>query len=336
MRFLKLLGIVVVTAGLPLCAAGGKLPVIFDTDMGPDYDDVGALAVLNRLADLGEAEILAAGASNHLPNAVKLIGIINRSYQREGIPIGALKGEGASIDTWHQGEKWTNELPLRYPIDLPLSADAPDAVQVYRKALAAAPDGSVVIVSVGFFTNLKNLLHSPADAVSPLTGTDLIRRKVKRLVSMAGKFPSGKETNIIVDPKSAKEVFDSWPTEILIAGYEVGRHVRTGDRMIAKGIKGNPVVDAYAMSIPQDKAELGKTSRYEEGGRASYDQTAVLVAVRPVDPYFSTERGLLTVGADGANQWAIDESGRHTRLVEKMPAKELAALIEDLMIPAAD
>ncbi len=320
-------------AGVGLLPCAAKVPVIFDTDMGPDYDDVGALAVLNRLADLGEAEILAAGASNHLPNAVKLIGLINRSYKREGIPIGALKGKGPGIDTWHKGEKWTDVLPERYPIDLPLSENAPDAVAVYRKALASAEDGSVVIVSVGFFPNLRNLLQSPADDTSPLAGKELVRKKVKRLVSMAGKFPSGKETNVIVDPERAKAVFAEWPVEIVIAGYEVGRHVRTGDRMIRMGINGNPVVDAYAMSIPQDQAEQGKTSRYEAGGRASYDQTAVLAAVRPDGPYFSTERGEFTVEDDGMNRWAVDANGRHTRLVEKMPAKELADAIEDLMMP---
>ena len=97
------------------CFAGDKVPVIFDTDMGPDYDDVGALAVLHRLSDLGEAEVLAAGSSNHLPNSVKLIGIINRSFGRGTIPIGAMKGKGATIDAWHKGEKWTQVLPERYP-----------------------------------------------------------------------------------------------------------------------------------------------------------------------------------------------------------------------------
>jgi purine nucleosidase len=319
-----------------LISSAAKTPVIFDTDMGPDYDDVGALAVLNRLADLGEAEILAAGASNYLPNSVKLIGIINRSYNREGIPIGALKGKGATIDTWHKGEKWTDVLPKRYPIDLPLSEDAPDAVAVYRKALATAEDGAVVMVSVGFFSNLRNLLRSPADAISPLTGGELIKKKVKRLVSMAGKFPSGKETNIIVDPESAREVFNDWPVEIVIAGYEVGRYVRTGDQLIVKGGKGNPVVDAYAVSIPQDKAEADKNSRYEPGGRASYDQTAVLAAVRPDASYFSTERGILRVDQDGTNHWEASPDGRHVRLMEKMVAKELSAEIEELMIPRAN
>ena len=35
------------------------VPVIFDTDIGPDYDDVGAMALLHAMADSGECKILA-------------------------------------------------------------------------------------------------------------------------------------------------------------------------------------------------------------------------------------------------------------------------------------
>ena len=40
------------------------VPVILDTDIGPDYDDVGAMAVLHALADAGEARPLAVMSSN--------------------------------------------------------------------------------------------------------------------------------------------------------------------------------------------------------------------------------------------------------------------------------
>jgi len=47
-----------------LCAASPSKAVktIFDTEMSSDCDGAGALAVLNHLADLGEAEILACVA----------------------------------------------------------------------------------------------------------------------------------------------------------------------------------------------------------------------------------------------------------------------------------
>ena len=40
------------------------VPVIFDSDMGPDYDDVGAITLLHSFADSGYAKILATVASS--------------------------------------------------------------------------------------------------------------------------------------------------------------------------------------------------------------------------------------------------------------------------------
>jgi len=57
-----------------LCVGCQKQPepvsVIFDTDMGPDYDDVGALTLLHAFADRGEAKILATVSSNRYTNSV--------------------------------------------------------------------------------------------------------------------------------------------------------------------------------------------------------------------------------------------------------------------------
>ena len=55
--------------------------------------------------------------------------------------------------------KWTEALPDKYPHKTKKTSDAPDAVQVYRKVLSAQPDKSVVICTIGFFTNLKDLLR---------------------------------------------------------------------------------------------------------------------------------------------------------------------------------
>lgn len=38
--------------------------IIFDTDMGTDVDDAGALAILHIMADQGEAKILATMSAN--------------------------------------------------------------------------------------------------------------------------------------------------------------------------------------------------------------------------------------------------------------------------------
>ena len=168
--------------------AGEPVKIIFDSDLGPDYDDVGALAFLHAMADSGKAEILATLSSNKHELVVPSIEVINTYFNRPGLPLGAPKGSGASMGS---SQHWADSIVAKYPHLTRSTSESPDAVTVYRKILQGQPDASVTIVTVGFLTNLSNLLKSGPDEISPLTGKDLAGKKVKRLVSMAGWFPKG-------------------------------------------------------------------------------------------------------------------------------------------------
>ena len=65
----------------------------------------------------------------------------------------------------------------------------------------------------------------------------------------------------------------------------------------------------------------------------SWDQTAVLVAIKGYEPYYSIERGTVrVVNEKGANDWTPSEQGKHIRLIEKVPATEMATIIENYML----
>lgn len=297
--------------------------LIFDTDLGPDYDDVGTMALLHALADNGEVNILATLSSNHHENVVPCIEVLNFYFNRPDIPVGTPKSEGgANLTTWHK-VKWTEILPAKYPHKTKKTADAPDAVKVYRRLLSEQPDKSVVICTVGFFTNLKDLLDSGPDEYSQLSGNDLISRKVKHLVSMAGLFPEGREFNVYCDTPSSEKVFDNWPTEIIFSGFEIGNEVFTGKRLVQMPVENSPVKETYELCFAEGDPD----------GRMSWDQTTALVAVKGYAPYFSTERGVLKViDSEGTNKWTPDTQGKHIRLIKKMPFEELAVLIENYMM----
>jgi len=109
--------------------------IIFDTDLGPDYDDVGALTMLHALADSGQVNLLATISSNKHEQVIPCIEVINTYFNRPSIPVGAPKSEGGvSLTTWHK-VKWTEVLPAKYPYKTQRTSDAPDAVKVYRKVL---------------------------------------------------------------------------------------------------------------------------------------------------------------------------------------------------------
>ena len=167
-----------------------RVKIIFDTDLGPDYDDVGALAFLHAMADSGRVEILATVTSNKHELVAPSINVINTYFGRPELPIGSPKTAGVSLGS---SQHWADSIVSKYPHTIKSTNEVADAVDIYRKTLNAQPDKSVTIVTVGFLTNLKNLLKSQPDNTSPFSGKELVMKKVKNLVSMAGKFPAGKE-----------------------------------------------------------------------------------------------------------------------------------------------
>ena len=301
--------------------AGLPVKIIFDTDLGPDYDDVGALAFLHAMADSGKAEILATVSSNRNELVAPSIDVINTYFGRPDLQIGAPKNNGASLGSW---QHWADSITRKYPHNIKSTSEVPDAVEIYRKVLSTQPDQSVTIVTVGFLTNLSNLLKSEPDTVSPLSGADLVKQKVKRLVSMAGKFPEGREFNIHIDSASSKYVFENWPGEIIFTGFEIGWEIRTGLRLIASPAQNSPVKDVFRISIP-----LSEEDKY---GRMSWDETAVLIAVYGTEGFFETKRGIIIANTDGSNSWKDDPEGSHLHVVQKMPVPDMAKLIEDRMM----
>ncbi len=314
-----LLAVLIGTSAVYAQPGRQTVSVILDTDIGPDYDDVGAMAVLHALADRGEAKPLAVISSNKNELTVPVIDALNTYFGRPELPTGAPKGTAPDLGA---PQKWPEMLVGKYPHKISKTSDAPDAVETYRKILVKQPDQSVTIVTVGFLTNLANLLNSPPDQISPLSGEILVRRKVKQLVSMAGTFPTGREYNVRIDSLASEKVFSEWPTQIIFSGFEIGKEIKTGLRVIANEKLASPVKDVYAMSMPMAKGDAE--------GRMSWDQTAVLVAIRGNIPYFGLKRGKIIIEG-GTNKWQDDPMGPHGYLTQAMPFPQITMLIEALM-----
>ena len=341
-----------------LQAFSGPVKIIFDSDMICDFDDVGALACLHALADAGECEILATVSCTRGNASVAAIEVINAYYGRGDLPVGCSKGIGvlgerpgakAKVDprsplgckTGGDGGHYKyRKLAADYPhwvkhLD---SDDAPDANEVYRKVLAAAPDKSVVVCSVGFLTNIRRLLETKPDVFSPLDGRALVEKKVMRWVAMACNYPSGKEYNSMWDAESSRIALQNWPTPVVFSDFQYGYDVYAG-RAISemKGTR-NPVKDVFAGNIPSREEIATDAARWMRGaygmsGRSAWDETAVLAAVRGVDSYFNVRRGTYRMrGSDGANEWVPDEEhGPHLRLTEKTSKIEVGKIIDELI-----
>lgn len=288
--------------------------------MGPDYDDVGAITLLHAFADSGYANILATIASTKYEGVAAVFNVLNTYFNRPTLSIGVPKKNGLELKDW---QHWTDTLLAHYPHKIKTNAEVPDATELYRKILAAQPDKSVTIVTVGFFTNLGNLLQSGPDKYSKLGGKELVERKVKELVSMAGRFPSGKEFNVREDAAASQMVFKQWPTPIILSGFEIGMKIKVGLPLVNnKKINKSPVKDVFRISIPQAKED--------SIGRMSWDETAVLVAVKGYQPYYALQRGTMVVADDGSNTWT-NGGTRHAYLIERLPYEVVRNKIENLI-----
>ena len=311
---MKLLAVVLSVAMSVNCFAAEVPRIILDTDMATDIDDVGAVAVLHHLADEEKCEILAMGSSTRGNSSVAVLEIMNAKAGR-AVPIGGyrpVRKEGEKKFRVDDGCRAELEgLVKKYAklVKHGNADEAPDAVGVYRKALAGAADGSVTFICIGYLSNVERLLKSAADGVSGLTGKELVARKVKSFYIMAcTRKAGGSEWNVQGDVSAAKFVLEEAGVPIVVSDFELGKDILTGEGV--GGIVGEV---------------------YPKGHRhPSWDPVTVVAAICP--EYFEVERGRYKIiKEDGSNVWIADEKAWGGRLNVKGEIKDITGIINRLM-----
>jgi len=299
--------------------------IIFDTDMGNDIDDALALAMLHAFQNRHEVNLLAVTITKDNQWAAPYVDVVNTFYGRPEIPIGTVRnGKTPESNPMIQipSERRRPDGSFVYPHRILEGAQAPEAVSLLRQTLSKQVDGSVVIVQVGFSTNLARLLETKADAVSPDDGPTLVRKKVRLLSVMAGNFANGQpEFNLAQDVPAAVKLFRDWPTPIVVSGFEVGMALPFPASRIEHDfvyVQDHPVAEAYRsyMKMPYD--------------RPTWDLTSVLYAVRPDYGYFSVSPpGTIRVLPDGGSRFEPSASGNHRYLLlsDEQRARTLEAMI---------
>ncbi len=307
-------------------------PLIFDTDIGNDVDDVLALGMIHALESRGECKLLAVTITKDNELAAAFTDAVNTFYGRGDVPIGVCRsGVTPEPGKFNPLAEVKDGGSFRYPHDLVSGMEAPDAVKVLRAALAGAEDGTVAIAQVGFSTNLANLLDSAPDDISPLSGSDLVRAKVKLLSIMAGAFTQipgrdgkpydHKEYNIIKDIPSAQKLATSWPTPIVWSGFEIGIALPYPHVSIERDYRyaeHHPLAEAYIAYNPPPH------------DRPTWDLTSVLYAVRPDRDYFDlSAAGQVSVADDGLTTFSETSGGNHRylKLTESQKVRATATLV---------
>lgn len=303
--------------------------LIIDSDMAIDADDVGDHAMMWALADRGEVNVLAVICSSANDYSAPAMRAIATYYGHPNVPIGANKASTPNINN-SATSAYTRQIVNQFGTPGDTRANYPDAVTVYRQALANAPDGSVYIVANGYYEPLQGLLQSQPDSISPLTGVQLVAQKVRRLVSSAGWFPSGGEGNFEADTDAATYVYANWPGEIVNIGADTAFDVTTGPSPTSDPTV-DPVKDAYNLYASAQGLTSATTT--------AWGQLALLYAVRGgVGTNFTIGgyNGQTTIDDTndqfrGQNFWSPSPQMGHSYLKKQIAASDMAAILNPLI-----
>lgn len=313
-------------------AVNQPVRLLLDTDMGNDIDDALALAMIHSLQSRGECKLIGVAVSKDHEYAPVYVDIINTFYSRPNIPIGMVR-DGPTTDEGKFAGKVAqlkDDGKSRYARTHQPGA-YPEAVNMLRKLLVDQPDNSVVLMMIGFSTNMDRLLASGPDEIANISGQELFRQKVKHVVMMAARFdeetkanptPETREYNILKDIPAAQGFLDKCPSPIILSGLEIGKALMYPGSTTEHRYDWtphHPVADAYRHyhTMPYD--------------RPSWDLTAVLMAVRPEAGYFGqSERGQAIVQDDGIVRFAPDPKGphRHLTLIESQNDRVIQDMVD--------
>ena len=230
-RSLSVLGLCVLLSLSTLtCRSKGNtpqpepIPVILDTDLGNDIDDLLALQMLINYERCGKVKIIGISVSKANPLAMAFT---KRYYKKYGAghPYYGYVFHGVNTGEGNYLAKAYKSLAGNY---VSQDTNETEAYKMMRRQLALSADTSVCIIGIGPLTNLARLLDSPADEYSSLTGVELVRQKVRRLDFMGGDYNahSSAEWNILQDSVASRKVIKSWPTLMVASGFEIGNKVR--------------------------------------------------------------------------------------------------------------
>jgi hypothetical protein len=284
--------------------------------------------VLWALANRGEVNVLALIACSANDYSAPAMHAIATYYGHSGVPVGAYKGTIPNING-SSTSPYAQQIANQFGKPGETRFNYPDAVTVYRQALASAADNSVYIVANGYYQPLQALLQSQPDSISPLTGVRLIAQKVKRLVSSGGWLPSGSDGNFSSDPDGASYVFQNWPGEIVSVGSNVGFDVISGPATTSDPAK-DPVKDAYDL--------YARAQGLSSSTTPAWGQVALLFAVRGIGTDFSIGgyNGQTVVENSsqpqpGFDNWSQSPSVGHSWMQKSISAADMAAIVNPLL-----
>ena len=179
--------------------------------------------------------------------------------------------------------------------------------------MAESADGSVVYISVGFSTNVSRLLDSQPDEISPLSGRELVAKKVKYFSVMAGQFGLNArakrynpEYNVKTDLEAARNFMENSPVPIVFSGFEVGEILNYPKEAVEEKLSNdNPLAVSYKLYARSPKRNLFNA--------CTFDLTSVLYVFSP-ELFDLSENGTVSIAKSTLTDFKPSPDGKHRYL----------------------
>lgn len=283
--------------------------VILDTDIGSSTDDLFTMEMAYRYEDEGRCKLLGIVVDREGEDYAALADVMNTYFGHANVPIGlernGIKTPRVFIDYRNLYKLTTGKGEPMFKQTVSDYSTLPDGWKLYRQLLASQPDHSVSICSLGFVSCLTQLLASEPDDLSPLSGVELVRQKVKCLYLMAGIFTSSEEPeyNFLQAPEFAKKFFELWPRDVdaVFSPMEVGNEIEYKPETVISDISRtdiHPIKQVY-MNYNCDT------------GQKMWDPMTLIQAVEGDAMFSLSERGIVSLTSKIGTCFTPSATGNH-------------------------
>jgi hypothetical protein len=180
----------------------------------------------------------------------------------------------------------------------------PEGWKLYRSLLNSAPNKSVSICLLGFPHTLVHLLKSEPDSYSPMSGMELVKKKVKGIYIMGGHFTADNQTigyNFNNGIDCSRTFFNLWPKEVsmFFSPSETGNNIDYAPEQVVSDISWtdrHPIKQVY-MNIDCNT------------GQRMWDVLPLIQAVEGDKIFKLSERGNVSISSSDKMTFTPDPNG---------------------------
>ena len=298
----------------PILSLTGQT-VILETDFCTDVDDVAALSLLCGEAKAHPEAFRLGGVSCNVrsPFVAAAVKTVLSAWGLQDTPVGVT---GDDLPPSGDRSEYLAGLAARWRGADPAAACS--GRELYRRILAEAADGSVDVISIGFFNTLDEVLaDDPA----------LFRRKVRAVWAMAGGFArcaAMSEFNVKGYRDAARRFLEAWDGPILFVGFECGETVMTDLSGLPAEYDSHPLVEAF-------RHHRGPAMK-----RSSWDPITVDLALGGENECYELgEPGRVRVAPNASTPFEPDPAGNARVLRFRAPDEAVSARISARVRAAA-